>query len=867
MRSKLSTLTTVAFVHLYLFASVTACSTSPQVQQGASAFETASPRSPSSDSKPQTSSRELEREMAARFDRVDAFRFLEEYGRTHGLRIYAAGGTAVGYGSYVNQHLENEALKKLGRPPRYFDSRFSYDYYDIFRSTQDADIVIDIPGGDVAAHEKAAQALESVMRTKFTYLQGSKSVWEVRFLRVDRGTAGTAGHKDAILGWDFQHQNTDSYSTGLFELTTPPAGESRVRDVKHWELLVDTPFLEDLSQGKIRFYLEPEHSKTARAKQGMNPEILSVIRFYTKAFQYGAVVSDSDRIQLQSLITRFDPNSASTDSYLVKQITNNGLKLYWHAIDVERASKELDRVGLKSKLIVYGSRADASLSNWLKRKPLASFPLGSGDRAKGKTAAELIREGRLSEILTHETNQFLAYENITRAADGYLNVFESVAGQFGQQAVHGDGFYLRQGREGARGTGFSIRVRLDPLAVNGVDFDLVDGDYVVLKNRRAATVIDESLNLSLFEFVRLLFNQNGVDKSDLGLFTKMLNKTNVRGGRTSLNANEAGEIDKLLKNSLKVNYDKQFYVNEALRVWFSLPVSVDFPEIVEMMLESGTADPYKRVVVESHSGPTHFVAGFLAEYVFSNDAWSKRPDLMKKLISTLDGMYVEESIPPLIEYAFTKEAWFKQDRLVDQLLDKVDALYRKGMSGRSLVNEKIVEELFMKPNFPKRSERISRFVREGKGISAITQKILSSPDAVIEPEWLKIVTEGGWANWPGEARLYSPYELFMDAYTGTRWQERPDILLHWISRNIKDLDKTIDEKLLYSKDWNGKLAKKSHWADHPQLRAMCNGRTPTAARLRAAMDYEKFRKENHSGLDRACVWLLRSAELLFQSTR
>ncbi|WP_196304553.1 hypothetical protein, partial [Streptococcus pneumoniae] len=77
--------------------------------------------------------------------------------------------------------------------------------------------------------EEDALALEDFLRTKFKYLQGSKEIWEVRLLNQSRGSG--EGEKDPLLGFDFQNQNSDSFSTGMIELTDPASGEAKVRDL------------------------------------------------------------------------------------------------------------------------------------------------------------------------------------------------------------------------------------------------------------------------------------------------------------------------------------------------------------------------------------------------------------------------------------------------------------------------------------------------------------------------------------------------------------------------------------------------------------------------------------------------------------
>src|SRR5205823_250925 len=96
------------------------------------------------------------------------------------------------------------------------------DYTNIYRSTQDLDIVIDAPA-DVASR------FQALLQAEFPHFQGTKSAWEVRPLKT------RMGDKEALLeSAEFANQHTDSNSTGLIELTPPPPGEHRLRDLRAW---------------------------------------------------------------------------------------------------------------------------------------------------------------------------------------------------------------------------------------------------------------------------------------------------------------------------------------------------------------------------------------------------------------------------------------------------------------------------------------------------------------------------------------------------------------------------------------------------------------------------------------------------------
>jgi hypothetical protein len=59
------------------------------------------------------------------------------------------------------------------------------------------------------------------------------------------------------------------------------------------------------------------------------------------------------------------------------------------------------------------------------------------------------------------------------------------------------------GTVGAVGTGMTIRFFVDPKARNGTDFKVV-GDYIIFKNKKALSVIQESLNFGINDLLKFV---------------------------------------------------------------------------------------------------------------------------------------------------------------------------------------------------------------------------------------------------------------------------------------------------------------------------------------------------------------------------
>jgi formylglycine-generating enzyme required for sulfatase activity len=468
---------------------------------------------------------------------VPELEFVRETAEKLGARVWLFGGTAASFLHYVKWDLERtRGLLVLQK------DRFDYDYTNIFRSTQDLDIVVD-------ATPEVAKSFQTIIAEKYPHFLGAKAKWEVRTLRHQSGNYGEVGFKEALLDDpDFNNQNTDSNSLGMVEITSFK-NEPRVRDLKYWNK-PNSVFLDDTLNNRISFFRSNQHFSTFRARTGENPEILSVIRLLVKAFQYELTISQTDFIELKKIISEFD-GSKIQNANALRRIEDTAKKLVMHAVNIEYAMNKLDELGLRQKIIAMGDSGQQDTAAWwLNREPLRSKPIGIG---LGKTAAEL----NIS-IVAHETKSFLAYESITRAHTGEPNVLISRLNAIGELAAHGDGFYTRRGKEGARGTGLTIRFTVDPKAREGTDFKIID-DFVIFNNKKTLYVIQESLNFGLDDLFRLAeSNQHlNIDRSDLALLEKLKRKLNA--------AKINDELAKLLNSNLEKDQDRLIRILKAFQ--------------------------------------------------------------------------------------------------------------------------------------------------------------------------------------------------------------------------------------------------------------------------------------------------------------
>lgn len=469
-----------------------------------SLFSAASIKTISQSKSPRTriTDTELLEHLSIKIDEVPEFSYIRSLAEDLGIRVWLFGGTASSFLHYVKWDLAtSEGLIDFQK------DRFNYDFTNIFRSTQDIDVVVD-------ASPQVASEFQRVIVRRFPHFLGYKeNHWEVRTLRQRIGSPGFFGYKEALLDdADFFNQNTDSNSIGMVEITRSN-GEPIVRDLRNWDKKKSL-FLHDALRNQISFLRSDRHFETSRAKNNENPEILSVLRILVKAFQYDLKIPQSDFEQIRFISEQFDP-SRIRNGTASRRIEDTARKLIMHAVDIERAMNVLDELGLRQKLISMSHpEYRESAGWWLMREPLRSKPVGA--QGIGKTARELG-----IEIVAHETHSFSAMESITRSHLGEPNVFISRSFVPDESASFGNGFYTVVGRVSFRGTGITIRFEVNPAAREGEDF-LIVGPMVIFINKKALRVIPESLSYGWDEILQLgeMNEHLQVHYSDTGLLEK-----------------------------------------------------------------------------------------------------------------------------------------------------------------------------------------------------------------------------------------------------------------------------------------------------------------------------------------------------------
>jgi hypothetical protein len=719
---------------------------------------------------------ELEHGVADRLKRVDEFRFIEQEAAKLGVHAWLFGGTAAGYAHYVKWDMQRERGDKRFQP-----DRFDYDYSNIYRSTQDLDIVID---GDA----EQAQKLQNALQAKYPHLQGSKTAWEVRLLTQDMGD------KQAILNNpDFMNQHTDSNSTGLIEITKPKEGESVVRDVMDWNSK-EPYFLKDVQDGMLHYYFSPSHGSTKFAKDGRNPPILSAIRYLTKAFQYELEIRPEDLARLRKVIEEFDPKLDTQNAYVSNWIEKNGKKLIQNAVNIEYAKNTLNQLGLREKLqaIKGNVRTADSLAWWMNKEPLRSHPVGQGS---GKTAKELGLD-----IVAHETNNFLAYESITRAHTGDPNVFISRKDAVGEAAAQGDGFYTKTGKEGARGTGLTIRFHLDPNARAEKDFQyLPEFNFVIIKNKAAVKVIPESLNVGMVEYFQALAG-DGIefDHSDFGIFEKLKRRIDNKR-HAPLSDQQAIEIHNIVRSFIEKSTAFGEREKRLLKEWMESPSSADYPDIIDIFKRKWPnegwifAETLRHPAWEKHSQWFDEILSKIKSERSSDAAftWYVLAHGLKDKKREGETLKVVSGLMEQPDRSLHLEQWFSLP-ISSRYPQFMDLALAKGIVDRSLFLA-----ILFDPNLKSRPDLYDQLLKYGHLNQYLARNVLSKPEWKDHPDAIRKLIE---TPEPRDDRASPGRQIAQYILSEPHWKDHPELVELLIKKGTADRELVV--YVLTQPHWN-----------------------------------------------------------------
>ncbi len=719
----------------------------------------------------------LSTEVSLRIERVPEFKFIKEEADKLGVKVYLFGGTASAFAHYVRWDLEREAGDE-----KYQAERFDYDFTNIYRGNQDLDIVVD------GTAEQAAQ-LQQILKTKYPHFVGSKVAWEARLLRAE-----ISDKLPLLDNPDFLNQHTDTNSTGMVAVNAEPA-EIVFRDLFDWEN-PDSRFLNDVAAGRIKFLFSDSHKTTSRFKEGKNPPVFAAIRYLAKLAQYEVEGFEGDLEIIKKIVEETNWSEIKNNSYVKQKLEEFGKKVLLNAPDSEYAWNLLEETGLRAHLIeMDGNRINSieSLSWWMNKEPLRAKPLGEGN---GETAAEIFKnhineDGEI--IVAHETNSFESYENITRSSRGAANAFISRDGVSGEVAALGDGFYTRLGLKGARGTNLTIRFKLNPDAREGEDF-IYNGDFIVIKNKAALELIQENLNISMVDFLKLLAS-NSISKSDKGLKEKLLRKFNRSASGELSDAKSFLRDYFFIAKDFPEPFDFSVFEEAAsfdvILNLFIKELQNYFRDFIPNFLRSNQ-DQLKQEWIEALVQKS-IIDQEIAKYVLSQAYWKDHPELVQNLIDNGRADW------QIAAYVLSKAHWKDYSELVQSLID----------NGRA--DWQIAAYVLSQAHWSDHPELVQNLIDKGNADKEIAQYVLSQAHWKDHPEWVQTLIDKGRAD----------KEIALYVLSSEHWSDHPELVQALIDNG--KADKEIAQYVL----------SRGYWANHPQLRAYLNGSKVSVNNLRA----------------------------------
>lgn len=691
--------------------------------------------------------------LAERMVRVPEFRFIRREAEKLGVKVYLFGGTASGYAHYVRWDLLRE-----GGDRRFQPDRFDYDFTNIYRSNQDLDIVVD-------GSKDAIARLQQTLQETYPHFQGSTDAWEVRSLRENLSDT-----KMALLNnFDFLNQNSDSNSTGLIEITR--SGDQPVRDLFNWDA-ENSQYLRDVAEGKIRYFNNPNHFRTARAKEGRNPLILSAIRYLAKVVQFDLEVHTEDFEIVKKIIRDFNPRQ-ETNSYVRKKLAQFGMKVIQNAVNIEYAFELIHQLGLKPKLEPLSKGGVESIGWWLNRKPLTSSPVGRGF---GKTARELGLT-----VVAHETRDFLAYESMTRAHTGAPNVLVSQQGFEGEKAAYGEGFYTKEGMEGARGTGITIRFQIHPDAREGTDFTRVrEKGFVIFHNKNALRVIPESLRLGFAEYFHFL-QSGSIQSSDRGAMEKLRRRIYNQSEISQIDPKDLQEVLGLLQKDLHVEF-RDGGLRPIECVWFQLRPAEMYPEILSSILDR-LAHHYTREGLER-------VAGSL-----TGPGWIRHEQIIARFIE-MAAPY-PDALALIAKNLLSNPVWSQKPQLTERLI-------QLALSHNLHTLGRVLDSIDWKDH----TEFLKSYIeRNGKKLNIeLARNVLKHPKWVRHPELIQLYIEKAYS---GE------HYAMMAIFSEPHWAMNPDLMLKVIENHPEFVTNGPTLESLY---------KNPFWLGNPRIRKAFGGK-------------------------------------------
>ena len=502
--------------------------------------------------------------------------------------------------------------------------------------------------------------------------------------------------------------------------------------------------------------------------------IVSVIEYLTDAFKNGRPISEARRRNIKTKIAMFDTFSALKKTTLINWLESSTPEMIKGAANLEYAMTQLEQLGLSEKLKTISNihRVD-SMGWWLNKAPLSGRPLGARAKSRSRTAKEL----NLA-ILTHEAKDLKTYESLLTPSQSGPNVFQSRNGFEGETSLQNDGFYTSPDLKGGRGTGYAVRYKLDPRAVEGEDF-VLNVDTVVVTNKNAINVVPaEPLEASKSDFFKKIVGDPRGYWQNRGQYELLRNRI-LNPSLSSLGEDE-NEIVATVRRGLRDGNSK--YADILLENWFRLKVSTRHVTIAEECVSNLKLRRYA------------------TEHLLTQSFWIEQPIWIKWVGRLMEEGPTGQSL--LLEHVLNQPQVVKHPRWADWMQQLVDSGRHDAAIARILGESHVRSHL--------RWEKwVQHLVDKGTADSELAFSVLRQTND--RPNWLKALLKRPGDHWA----------IAQGVFSEPAWTTHPDLLFNFIQQTHLDND-VIDKYIL----------NQPFWRDHPRLKELTNGKPPTSVLLR-----------------------------------
>lgn len=476
----------------------------------------------------------IEQGITANLNRILVLSEIKKYAERQGFRVWLTSESALALASYTKWH----QLTLQGVYP-WSARRYQYDFFEIFRTTDQMFLVTDGNNNQVVQ-------LESYLERNYHGLFSSTHPWNIRAQNAKPNV-------------------TSSAENILVELT----GSQQINGQASTDIAQDTSH-----------FVQIERLETLPQAQPLK----LLVQYLYITFKFGLRIPPTDLTRITAFIARLDTNQIKTSPELIT-IEEAFIQVIQNALNAPELFEFFQSSGLKEKILKFSREPlmaetfPGHLRFWFEKSfVVKSFPLGTLNNS-GVTPdpAHIIPPLFSHDVRGSSRDSYKIFESITANPSGQPNLLTTTSSA-----------YMSEGLKGVTSeTGrFSVFVQMHPVpgAVWGRDvIDSNNGARSPLMMNAAAFRVakpEDNINLRPLEILNLVRSKENFKEPETakyfpdryeirGVYLEQLRRKMI----TQTGALMAEEIDAALEifntAGQLAQIDQDFFYD----FWFSLPIS------------------------------------------------------------------------------------------------------------------------------------------------------------------------------------------------------------------------------------------------------------------------------------------------------